>query len=132
MKTYTVHFRTDADSAIEEFKARSPQAALRKARAFYDDHAEELLFTEYDGGLPVNEIEVFDANGTGVAIWYDDEMRLRLAAGDLRDALEEQTEAAEAVIDRWEKGDLAGAVRGLDACIASSRAALAKAGPSGS
>ena len=43
------------------------------------------------------------------------------------EALQEQTAAAQAVIDAWEKGDLAAAVRRLDASIADARAALAKA-----
>lgn len=34
MPTYTAEFRTDADHASRALKARSPQDALRKARAF--------------------------------------------------------------------------------------------------
>jgi hypothetical protein len=45
----------------------------------------------------------------------------------LLDALEGQTEAAQAVIDHWAEGDLAAAVRGLDASIDGARAAIAKA-----
>ena len=86
MKTYDVDFRTDADYAIRQFKARSPQDALKKALAFNDRHPEDLLFERYDGGHPVNEIEVFDRTGASVAVWHDDDMRLRLAAHDLLDA----------------------------------------------
>ena len=46
---------------------------------------------------------------------------------DLLDALEEQTEAAQAVIDNWANGDLAAAVCSLDSSIESARAAIAKA-----
>jgi len=88
MPTYTVDFRTDADYAIRKFTARSPQAALKKARAFYDDHTEELMFQSYDGGHPVNEIAVRNADGREVALWQDDDLRLQHAAGDLFDALE--------------------------------------------
>jgi len=52
---------------------------------------------------------------------------LRLAASDLLTALRDQTKAAQAVIDNWSQGDLAAAVRALDACIAAARAAIANA-----
>jgi hypothetical protein len=49
------------------------------------------------------------------------------AAPEIVEALHDQTEAARAVIDSWAQGDLAGAVRGLEACMRASRQALAKA-----
>lgn len=55
------------------------------------------------------------------------DLRLRRAARDLLEALETQTEAAQAVIDAWSEGDLAGAVRMLDASLADAQAAIAKA-----
>ena len=67
MQTYDVDFRTDADYAVRQFKARSPKAALKKALAFYDKRTEELMFMSYDGGHPVNEIAVFDRHGDEVA-----------------------------------------------------------------
>jgi hypothetical protein len=127
MKTYRVDFHTDADYANREFKAGSPRAALKKARAFYDDHTEELLFQEHDGGHAVNEIVVRDGDGNQVAAWYDDDQRLRLAASEMLAALEGQTEAAQAVIDNWERGNLAGAVGALADWIAPARNAIAKA-----
>ena len=48
---------------------------------------------------------------------------------DLIDALESQTDAAQAVIDNWSSGNLAAAVRALDAAIAPARAVIAKAKP---
>jgi hypothetical protein len=86
MPTYTAEFRTDADYATQDFKARSPQDALKKARAFYDERTDELMFESYDGGHPVNEIAVRDARGDEVALWQDDDLRVRLAAHDLLDA----------------------------------------------
>jgi hypothetical protein len=80
MTTYTAHFRTDADWASTTFAAKSPEQALAKARAFYDENVGGLLFQENDGGLPVNEIEVSGPDGQGTAIWRDDELRLRLAS----------------------------------------------------
>jgi hypothetical protein len=54
---------------------------------------------------------------------------LRRAACDLLEALENQTEAAQAVIDNWSQGDLAAAVNGLDNALEAARAAIAKARP---
>ena len=88
MKTYTAEFRSDVDYATREFKARSPRDALRKARAFSDGHADALSFEHYSGAHPINEIAVHDAAGDEVALWQDEDLRLRLAAGDLFDALE--------------------------------------------
>ena len=88
MPIYTVSFRTDADYATRAFKARSPQDALKQARAFYEEREEDLIFKSYGDIHPVNRIEVRDANGDSVAVWRDDNLRLRLAAGDLLEALE--------------------------------------------
>ncbi len=52
---------------------------------------------------------------------------MRLAAPELLSALEGQTDAAQAVIDNWEKGDFAAAVRTLDGWIATARGAIAEA-----
>ena len=49
------------------------------------------------------------------------------AVQDLIDALEDQTEAARAVIDSWQQGDLAGAVHGLEMSLDEALAAIAKA-----
>jgi hypothetical protein len=48
----------------------------------------------------------------------DDDLRLRLAASDL-------LAAAELVVARWERGDLADAVRELDAAIAKAKGGAA-------
>jgi hypothetical protein len=65
-----------------------------------------------------NSVLVYDADGNEVATWYDADMRLRLAARDL-------LEAAELVVARWERGDLAGAVRQLDAAITKAKGGVA-------
>jgi hypothetical protein len=118
MKTYTAYFRTDADFATRDFKAATPEQALKKARRFYDDDPLDLMFESYDGGMPVNEIAIKDANNDEVAVWLDDDLRSRLAAPDL-------LAAAELVVARWERGDLAEAVRGLDAAIAKAKGGAA-------
>lgn len=127
MTTFTAYFRTDAEFATREFEATTPKQALRKARKFLDTNVEDLMFEEYGGGMPVNEIAIKDQHCDEVAVWYDDELSVRLAASDLLAALEGQTAAAQSVIENWAKGDLAAAVRMLDASISAARAALAKA-----
>jgi hypothetical protein len=52
--------------------------------------------------------------------------RLPEAVRDMIDAFEQQTEAARAIIDSWEHGDLAGAVHGLELSLDESVDALAK------
>jgi hypothetical protein len=118
MKTYTAHFRTDAEFATREIKAATPEQALRKARRLYDDDPFDLMFESYDGGMPVNEIAIADADHDELAVWRDDDMRLHNAARDLLDA-------AELVVARWERGDLAAAVRELDAAIAKAKGGAA-------
>jgi hypothetical protein len=118
MTTYTAYFRTDADFATREIKAATPEQALKKARRLYDNDPLDLMFESYDGGMPVNEIAIEDANDNEVAAWVDDDLRLRLAARDLLDA-------AELVVARWSEGDLAGAVRQLDAAIANAKGGAA-------
>jgi len=114
MQTYKAYFHTGADYAAREFAAGTPEQALALARRFYDDDPSDLMFESYDGGIPVIEISIHDADSNRLAVWYDDDMRLRLAARDLLDA-------AELVVARWERGDLAEAVRELSAAIAKAK-----------
>ena len=88
MKTYTAEFHTDVDFATRVFRARSPRDALQKARTFAENQIDELSFEHYSGAHPVNEIAVSDAAGDEAALWQDEDLRLRLAADDLFDALE--------------------------------------------
>ena len=129
MPTYTAHFFTEADWAETDIKAASPKQALRRARQIESDQSEILDFQSYDSTGGVEHIEIRASDGTTVAEWQHDDLRLRLARCDLFEALEAQTAAAQAVIDAWAKGDLAAAVRTLDASIPAARAAIAKARP---
>lgn len=123
MTIYTAQFRTDADYAERTFKAKTAKQALALARTFYDEHDGELLFQKYDGGSPVNEIEISGPDGSGLAIWQDDDLRLRLAATDMLDALE-LCEDALANLARLDDGTPS--ISALHAA----RAAIAKAKPS--
>jgi hypothetical protein len=118
MTTYTAKFFTDTDHAEETFEAETPEQAVTLARAFYDEHDEELQFESYDsGGMPVNEIQISDPEGNELAFWLNDDLRLRLAASDLLDALE-------AAVERLEISNYAGQE---DAYIAQAKAAIGKA-----
>jgi hypothetical protein len=109
MNTYTVHFCTDAHQAARVIDAETPQQALDQARLCSQKHQSELWFEPFDE-MPINEIGVYDADGKEVAIWQDQDLLLRLAAPNL-------LQAAEKVIARWEQGNLAEAVRELEAAI---------------
>ena len=87
MTTYTATFRTDAEYAEETFDADTPEQALTLARAFHDQHGKSLMFESYDAGMPVQEIAISDSEADELAIWRDDDLRLRLAARDLLAAL---------------------------------------------
>jgi len=111
MTTYDVYFRSELQWGMREFEADTPKQALKLARRFAAKSPDRLNLDFYEAcDCPINEIEVCDREHNAVATWFDDDMRLRLAARDLLDA-------AELVVARWERGDLAEAVRGLDAAI---------------
>jgi hypothetical protein len=114
MTKFTVYFRSDSETASEEFDADTPQQALALARKAYEDDPSSLWFEPYDGAGPVNEIAVCGSDDDELVVWQDDDLRLRLAASDL-------LEAAEKVVARWERGDLAEAVRGLAGAIAKAK-----------
>jgi hypothetical protein len=86
MNTYTVYFRSDSEFADLDIDATTPQQALAFARKVYAEEPHSLFFDHYGESI-VNEIAVAD-DGEEVAVWQDDELRLRLAAQDLLDAVE--------------------------------------------
>jgi hypothetical protein len=63
MTIYTAYFRTDADYAEHRFDADTPEQSLALARAFNDEHTEDLIFQGYDGGMLINEIEIAGPEG---------------------------------------------------------------------
>ena len=127
MTIYTAHFFTEADWAQTTIDAASPEQALQRARQIESDETETLDFQSYDGTNGVERIEIWAADRRTVAEWESDDLRMRLAARDLYEALDAQTEAARAVVKNWARGDLAAAVRELDDSIEPARAAIAKA-----
>jgi hypothetical protein len=131
-KTYRAEFFTAADYAVRSFQATTPSQALQLARQFYEDNLIELDFRSYDDNAGLNQIEVWDTAGGARATWESEDYRLRQAAPELFTALQAQTQAAKAVVANWEKGDLAAAVRALDAAIPTASAAITKAQNRGS
>lgn len=127
MTTYTAIFRTADTWATAEIEARTPERAMQKARALAEKELDTLDWCTYDpNSVPLEEIEISGPRGIG-PVWQSADLALRLAAGDLLEALDEQTEATQAVIDAWEMGDLAGAVRTLNAMTDGARVTIAKA-----
>ena len=114
MTTFTAYFRTDGNYATLEIEADTPELALVQARKIADEDVPDLWYQAYDDGMPVNEIAIEDPDYNELAVWQDDDLRLRLAAQDLLDA-------ARRVVDRWQRGDLAEAVRELAAAIAKAK-----------
>src|SRR3984893_5797246 len=112
---YTAEFHTDAEWALLEIKAATPEKALKKARTVDPD---TLDFAPYDDRHPVNYITIRDEDCNDLAEWQSDDLRLQLAARALLNA-------AEKVIASWERGDLAAAVRELDNAIANAKGGAA-------
>ena len=92
MTTYRAYFYTDGDFATRRFDADTPEQALALARQLYDDDPVDMMFEPYEGGLPVNEIAIHDADYKELAVWRDDAKRMQLAARDLLDALTDLVE----------------------------------------
>jgi hypothetical protein len=78
------------------------------------------MYQSYNGGHPVNEIEVFNASGGSVAVWRDDDRRRCFAAADMLAALEL---CVDCLADLSRLDDGAPSVTALD----QARAAIAKA-----
>jgi hypothetical protein len=111
MNTYTAYFCTGTDCAVHEIKAATPEQALMKARRMYAGRALDVI-------KPVNEIAICDRDSQQLTAWVDDDLRLWLAANDL-------LAAAELVVARWERGDLAEAIRELSAAIGKAKGGAA-------
>lgn len=85
MPTYTAEFHTDAEWALLDIKAATPEKALTKARAVEPD---TLDFQPYDERQPVNYITIRDQDCNDLAEWQADELRVQLAAQEMLEALE--------------------------------------------
>jgi len=124
MKTYTIYFRSDADHASHDVEAKTPQAALALAQKLYEQEGSSLYFDSYTD-RDVNEIAVVDSDGEEVAVWQDEDLRLRLAAPDLLECIEycAMTLCDLEVSER--KGYIAEAIRLARAAIAKAKGGAA-------
>ena len=86
MTTYTATFHTDAHWSRREFDAATPEEALALAQRYADDDPGWLDFEPYDLD-PINEIAIKDDDGNELTVWQNDDLRLRLAAAPMLDAL---------------------------------------------
>lgn len=127
MTTYIATFKNPGAWAETKIKAPTPAQAMTKAHALAKEDIDALDWCVYQPRtVPLDEITIFGPHGFGTE-WQSERYALRLASGNLLRALQSQTDAAQAVIDAWASGDLAGAVRTLDASIEYAREAIAKA-----
>lgn len=125
---YMATFNIPAGTATEIFHAKSPEEALELARKFANnDGLTEADFEPSTEGYCLQEITISDEHGQQHCVWQTDEYRLQLAARNLLEALEEQTEAAQLVIDSWANGDLARAVNGLESSLGNALGEIAQA-----
>jgi hypothetical protein len=125
MTTYTAYFRTDANFATREFKAATPEQALKKARRFHRTHADQLSFERYDDSGPVNQIDIWNDQGDDLAVWHADDLRLRLAAQDLLDAVEFCAMTLYDLEASKRKGYIAEAIRLAQAALAKAKGGAA-------
>jgi hypothetical protein len=91
MPTYAVEFRTDTHSGVLDMDADTQEHALFLARDLVDSGqaVTRVDFMPYDGIGSVNEIEIIDpVSKNAPSIWQSDDLALRNAAAELRDALQ--------------------------------------------
>ncbi len=96
MTTYLARYRTQAEYALAEFEADTPQQALQLARDYWKESPDTLAFESYDMFMPLDEIEISGPEGDELAVWQDEDVRLRLAARQLFHALQTATAALHA------------------------------------
>lgn len=108
--------------ATFEVEAESVQDALAKAREqVLDENAEPCDGGEYHW----DQFQIVPADGDEPELYHlEPEARLSTARPRLLDALCSGTTAARDVVARWEKGDLAEAVRALTVWLRQAEAAV--------
>lgn len=109
MNTYTAYFRSDANHAMSDIEADTPERALAEARKIADTHAHTLFFVPYDEA-PINEIAIEDDDQNELALWQSEDLRVQLAATEL-------LRAAEKILDRWQNGDIGEVIHELAAAV---------------
>ncbi len=115
MNTYRVYFRTDLQWCMREIVAGTPEQALALARQIANENPDDLNLHYYEAcDALINEIEVCDQEHNAVAAWYDNDMRVRLAAPAL-------LAAGERILDRWQNADIEEVIHELAIAVAQAK-----------
>jgi hypothetical protein len=126
MTTYQVYFRSDLQWGRHDFDAETPAQALALAQRFIAENLDGIDLDFYENcDCPINEIEVCDDEHNSLAVWLDDDMRLRLAAQDLRDAVEFCAMTLYDLEASERKGYIAEAIRLAQAALAKAKGGAA-------
>jgi hypothetical protein len=89
VKTYRVYFRSDLQWGRQDIEAETPAQVFERAHALAESDPDIVLDQYFEASdCPINEIEVCDDEHDELAVWRDDDLRLRLAARDLLAALQ--------------------------------------------
>jgi hypothetical protein len=89
MTTYDVYFHSDLQWGKLKIVADTAAQALEIACRLADEDPNSLILDDYEAcDCPINDIEVYDDRHNQLAVWYSDDLRLRLAASDMLEALE--------------------------------------------
>jgi hypothetical protein len=120
MKTYAILFAEDVPHyGFAEIEAEDDAAAIEAAKDY--DLSEVTTDPEWENSMCKRIVHIEGPDGKTIAADVAlDDCFLRRGEKDriLCDAAADLLAAAKKVVSRWEKGDLAGAVRELDAAIA--------------
>jgi hypothetical protein len=97
MTTYTATFSVAHAWATETFDAKTPDEALHRAHETFAADPALLAWCSYDPDINTLEnIEIVGADERTCANWQSDDVRLRLAARDVLDALQAASQALKA------------------------------------
>ena len=108
MTTYDVYFRSDLQWGKRKIVADTAAQALEIACRLADEDPDSLILDYHEAcDCPINDIEVCDDKHSQLVVWYSNDLRLRLAARDLLDALEKLLPIADGAVDYQEEIDQA-------------------------
>jgi hypothetical protein len=97
MTTYTATYHTPTSYAEHDLDAATAAEALSKARALVKAAPLAFDWQSYDADAgDLEEIEITDDAGDDVAVWQSDDLRLQLAASELRYVLQRASAALNA------------------------------------
>ena len=109
--------------ATFDLDAKNIDEALKQAKLRARDECGEPCGGEY----PWDEFEITSENAAEHVRHLEPSWLAAIAADELLDTLQRGVALAESVVDSWDGGDLAGALRALSQWLAGASAAIAKA-----